>query len=181
MLLKQAQQEEHQVIPVVLNLSSWTAKREKLEDWLVRQLKDEYSVPLKQAQRWIDNDNLLLLLDALDEVTEGNYDSCVEAINAYCRHTRRVVVCCRTELYYTLKTRVNRSIDVLIDPLTQEQIDEALAGDAFSGLRSAIEVEPPLQIMTRSPFLLNTMLYVYQDKKLEGVMHFKKYLSKIVG
>jgi hypothetical protein len=67
-LIARAEQDEEHPIPVVFNLSSWTTKRLPLKDWLIEELNQRYDVPRKLAQRWMDTDAVLPLLDGLDEV-----------------------------------------------------------------------------------------------------------------
>ena len=58
-------------MPVVVNLASWAATRQPLDDWLTDELVVSYNVPRQSAQAWIEHNELTLLLDGLDEVAES--------------------------------------------------------------------------------------------------------------
>ena len=47
------------------------------------ELNLRYDVPRKIGQEWVNNDQILLLLDGLDEVKPEHRAACVEAINAF--------------------------------------------------------------------------------------------------
>jgi hypothetical protein len=67
-------------IPVVLNLSSWANSKISFATWLIDELNVKYNVPNKIGRPWIENDDLLLLLDGLDEVSLEQREVCVGAI-----------------------------------------------------------------------------------------------------
>src|SRR4051794_16357928 len=96
-LLDRAERDPAHLIPVVFHLSSWAVRRRPLADWLVDELAERYYVPRKQAQAWINAEQVLPLLDGLDEVAPDHRAACVEAINTF-RHQHGLVplaVCSR--------------------------------------------------------------------------------------
>ena len=70
-----------QRLPVIFNLSSWL--NEPVERWLVKELNSKYQVPKVLGQRWVDEQQLLLLLDGLDEVAQARRAACVTALNQF--------------------------------------------------------------------------------------------------
>jgi formylglycine-generating enzyme required for sulfatase activity len=83
-LLERAVQDPTAPMPILLNLASWQAPQqsmESMEDWLVRQLKSQYSVNRPLAQNWLRNRQLLPLLDGLDELPEARFQPVIEGIN----------------------------------------------------------------------------------------------------
>jgi hypothetical protein len=52
-LIKRAERDPVQPIPVVLNLSSWAEKRLSLLDWLIEELNSKYRVPKKIGRTWL--------------------------------------------------------------------------------------------------------------------------------
>jgi hypothetical protein len=83
-LLERAEQNTTAPMPILLNLASWQAPQqpmESMEDWLVRQLKSQYSVNRPLAQNWLRNRQLLPLLDGLDELPEARFGPVIEGIN----------------------------------------------------------------------------------------------------
>ena len=128
--IARAQADPAQPIPVVFNLSSWAEKRPPLATWLAEELNVKYNIPKKIARPWVENDELLLLLDGLDEVKLQVREACVQAINEFRQEHGLVplVVCSRSADYAALTTRLKLQGAVLLQPLTPEQIDRYLAG-----------------------------------------------------
>jgi hypothetical protein len=77
-LLNSAENDETKPMPVVFNLSSWTARRPPLAEWLVDELASSYDVPRWISQQWVGANEILPLLDGLDEVTAQHRSGCVE-------------------------------------------------------------------------------------------------------
>src|SRR5216683_84042 len=67
-LLGRAEHDDNQPIPVYFNLSSWAAKGRSIADWLIDELNSKYQVPDRLGRSWVENDQILPLLDGLDEV-----------------------------------------------------------------------------------------------------------------
>jgi hypothetical protein len=64
LLIRAAQDPEHPM-PVVFPLSSWAVHRRPLADWLVEALSEQYKVRRKTSRAWVDNNQILPLLDGL--------------------------------------------------------------------------------------------------------------------
>jgi DNA polymerase III delta prime subunit len=169
--------EEHEHLPVVFNLSSWAQKRRSLADWLVEELSTKYEVPPKVGKVWIDTDSVLPLLDGLDEVAEDARPACVQAIIAYRRDclqksgTASLVICCRSQEYMALSTRVALHRAVSIQPLTSEQIERYLqsAGDQLGALRHALQNDSELYELAHQPLMLNIFTLAYQGATPEDL------------
>jgi WD40 repeat protein len=162
-----AEDDPAQPIPVVFNLSSWAEKRRGLTDWLVDELNAKYQVPKEISRTWLEDDELLLLLDGLDEVSPSHRAACVSAINRFRQDHgfAGIIVCCRRRELEALPVRLNLQGAVCLQPLTSQQIDEYLAGagQKLSALRSALRQDTVLQELSRSPLMLSVMSLVYQD------------------
>jgi predicted NACHT family NTPase len=59
-----------QPVPVVLQLSTWTAHHGTLFDWLVDELRSKYFVGRDSARLYLRRRRLVLLLDSLDETND---------------------------------------------------------------------------------------------------------------
>ena len=155
-----------QPIPVVLNLSSWADKQQPITDWLVDELNAKYNVPKKIARPWVENDNLLLLLDGLDEVKVEHREACVKAINDFRQEhgLTPLVVCSRVADYETLRTRLKLQGAVLLQPLTPQQVDEFLEGVGIEllAVRRTLQHDTMLQQLAQSPLMLSVMALAYQ-------------------
>ncbi|MEM7132069.1 MAG: NACHT domain-containing protein [Chloroflexota bacterium] len=164
-LLKGAEADPTQPTPVVFTLSSWAEKRLPLVDWLVEELRTKYNVPKRVAQSWLENDELLLLLDGLDEVQLNNRIACVEAINTFRQeHLIPLVVSSRTTEYENLTTQLKLQGAVLVQPLTVNQIDDYFGtiGPELSAVREAFQQNIELQDLATTPLMLNIMGLAYQ-------------------
>ncbi len=169
-LLERTEKNEWLRIPIVFNLSSWAEKRQSLDKWLVEELRTKYQVPRKIGQAWIDADQVLPLLDGLDEVAKEARSACVQQINNYYESrleesgSSPIVVCCRSEEYAALSTRVKLQHAVSILPLTNEQINTYMeqVGEPVKGLRQALEEDAELHSMARQPLMLNIFMLAYQ-------------------
>ncbi|MBZ0296944.1 MAG: NACHT domain-containing protein, partial [Anaerolineae bacterium] len=202
-LLGRAQTDDSQPIPAVFNLSSWSRNQPPLETWLVDELKRSYGVQKKTAQRWIENGELVLLLDGLDEIgpSEGFMPgievdsihphaielrtSLMEKARAYQDALRvqdidvRIVVCSRTQEYEAIREKLDLNAAVEIQPLTSEQISGYLEGDRYSGIRDLLRAEPVARIMGRKPLLLTIMKETYAGRPYTGSPHNELKLNGV--
>ncbi len=174
-LIARAEQDDALPMPIIFHLSSWAAKRPPLADWLVDELADKYDVPRKLAQSWVDSDLILPLLDGLDEVLLEQRAACVEAINTFRASRQRglanVIVCCRLADYEALPPRLRLRGAVLLQPLSEPQIDTYLAalGEQLTGLRAALRADADLRELATTPLLLNLMILTYQGTPAESL------------
>ena len=168
-LVERAEADEHQPLPVVFHLSSWALTRPPLSDWLVEELRTTYQVPRALGKAWIAANQILPLLDGLDEVAEEARPGCVQAINAYRERQLEkgaapLVVCCRSQDYAALPTRVTLHQAVSIQPLTQDQIEGYLqiTKGQLEGLRQALHQDPELFELAQRPLMLSILTLAYQ-------------------
>ena len=158
-------------IPVVFNLSSWTGQN--LAGWMEEEFNLKYQIPKKIARQWIENHELLLLLDGLDEVKPDKRAACVEAINRFRQEhgLNDLVICCRTQEYEALSTRLTLEGAIMIQPLVMEQIDGylAAAGPKLAALRTVIQQDANLQKSAESPLMLSIMALAYDGFSVEDL------------
>ena len=175
-LLERAENDEQLPMPIVFNLSSWAVKRQSLRAWLVEELQTKYGVPRKVGTYWIDNGQVLPLLDGLDEVATGVRSACAEQINIYHqfqleRGNSPMVVCCRRDEYTKLSTCVKLWRAVSILPLTDDQIDTYLEqiGEQAKALRQALNKDKELHELARQPLMLGILALAYQGATLGDI------------
>jgi DNA polymerase III delta prime subunit len=173
-LLRRAQKDDTHTMPVIFNLSSWAVKRQSLADWLVEELDTKYHVPPNVGQSWIDNQDVLPLLDGLDEVRPAHRPACVEAIYDFRKKYGLVqmVVTSRSADYLRQKKRVPLHSAVTVQPLTDQQIDEYLssAERQLAPLRVAIRNDPVLRELAATPLMLDVMALAYQGQSVEELL-----------
>lgn len=165
-----------QPIPVVFNLSSWAGKKKPIAEWLVEELNVKYNIPKKIAQPWVENDELLLLLDGLDEVAPDRREACVGAINDFRqKHLVPLVVCSRIEEYELLTSQLKLQGAVVLQPLTPQQVDEYLegAGDEMLVIRQTLQDDDELQELLTSPLILSIFILASKGISAQKLRHLK--------
>jgi len=169
-LLGQAQADAKQPMPLVFNLSSWATKQGNLGEWLVDEMRRNYSIPKKNGKNRLDRNQIILLLDGLDEVAESARDACVDAINAYREDHKnvKIAVCSRIGDYEALTKKLDVNGAILLDDLSDTQITDYLAGNEHIGTRDLIQHEPIAKEMAQTPFLLSAMKSAYQGAPYTG-------------
>jgi hypothetical protein len=167
-LITAARVDPSKPIPVILNLSSWAVERRRLGDWLVAELSNLYRVSRSISERWIRDDNLLLLLDGLDEVAATHRSACVDAINEFLdtHGLTQICICCRTAEYEELRhvgMRLQLQGAVAIQPLRDAQIfayiDRTPAGSGQ--LAGLIRENQAMHDLSRTPLMLSIMVLAY--------------------
>lgn len=165
-LLARARADAGAPMPVVFNLSTWSERHARLAGWLVEELQLRYQVPQHIARAWVEEARVVPLLDGLDEVARERREACVAAINRY--HDEHglhgLAVASRVGDYELLATRLRLHGAVLIQPLSQAQIERYLdaAGPPLAGLHQSLRGDPALRELAETPLMLSIMSLAYQ-------------------
>jgi hypothetical protein len=166
-LLDRATQDAMHPIPVVFPLSTWAERRLSLAEWLVDELNKRYDVPLQLAQEWVQNDQILPLLDGLDEVKQEHRTAYVEVINAF-RQSHGLlplVLCSRTGDYQALAVKLRLQGAIVVQPLTQAQVDAYLIeiGPTGIAVQEAIRQDSSLWVLLETPLMLNIVIVAHAE------------------
>lgn len=165
-LVARTEQDLSQPIPVVFNLSSWASKRQTIDEWLVEELKLNYQISRALGKTWVEQEQLILLLDGLDEVQAEHRDACVRVLNQFieAHGTTEIVVCSRVRDYESLSERLNLRSAIYIQLLTSEQVYQYLdeAGDQLVGLKTLLQHDAKLEEFARTPLILSVMSLAYE-------------------
>jgi eukaryotic-like serine/threonine-protein kinase len=172
-LLARAENDKARPMPMVFNLSTWVVKRLPFDEWLIEELSLKYLVPRKLAQSWVENDQILPLLDGLDEVALTYRRACVDAINRY-RHVyglTAIVICSRIAEYLDQTAKLLLQNAVVIQPLTMQQVDDYLssAGDQLSSLRALVHSDETLQEVVTNPLMLSILTLAYRNGSMDSI------------
>jgi Predicted NTPase (NACHT family) len=166
-LIERAQSDLEHPLPIVFNLSSWAEKQLPLSEWLVEELNTKYHIPRHIGHNWVQDDQLVLLLDGLDEVSITDRASCVDEINNYRKVHGLVpiVICCRTRDYFTLPTRLLVENAITIQPLNAQQIDSYIAqgSEQVLEMRQRLHDDTTLQELSSTPLMLSILLSIFVD------------------
>jgi hypothetical protein len=167
-----------QPIPVIFNLSSWRPQR-RLAEWLVDELVSRYHVPRRVAKAWVDQNELLILLDGLDEVKPEYRGLCISEINALYQQrgiSLQLVVGSRKQEYLEAKTKLRLLGTMLIEPLSDQQVNRYLnhPGEGLSGLRKLIQRNVEIRKFARTPLVLKILVLTYKNASKEDLQAFEK-------
>ena len=165
-LLLSAEQTPAAPIPVVFNLSSWAQHRTPITEWLIDELNQRYDIPSQLGRSWVEQDQILPLLDGLDEVQREHRLACAQAINQYRgdHGTTPLVVCSRTADYEAIGERLRLAGAIALLPLTEAQIDQHIASSGrLPELRQRLLDDPTSRKLAASPLMLSIMLLTYNE------------------
>ena len=174
-LVIRAEKQPEYPVPVLFNLSSWKDDRQSLTDWLVAELKSKYRVSVKLGKEWVENQQLLPLLDGLDELEPQRQELCVRAINQFLASENRplyLVVCSRIEEYSNYANQLQLDGAIYLQPLTSNQICDYLNSINSIELWSTISNNVDLLELVKSPLLLSITVLASQEISVEEWQHF---------
>ena len=165
-LIARSENDLSQPLPIVVNLSSWAKQRQSIVDWLVQEIHDIYGVSKSLGKIWVEQEQLILLLDGLDEV-DGKYrNDCVKALNQFIQThgLTEIVVCSRIRNYENLSERLKLRSAIYVQSLTSQQIDQFLqqAGESLFSLKTFLQNNPEIRTFASSPLILSIMSLAYQ-------------------
>ncbi|MDT3398498.1 tetratricopeptide repeat protein [Streptomyces sp. B1866] len=186
-LLRRAEEDPEQPIPVVVPLADWGRKRRRgfrrrrdgadeqrpddLGAWLVWYLRRHYKLRPHVGRSWIAQHRLALLLDGLDEVRPAVRDRCAQYLDEAAGDdaSPSMVVTCRVDNYRELAPLHLRGA-VVIEPLSREQVELALdrGGASLDGLRAALRDDPDLWRLVDAPLWLQIAQGVYRGAPGDG-------------
>lgn len=169
-LIKCAEEQPDYPVPVLFNLSSWKDDRQLITDWLVTELKSKYGVSKKLGQEWLNNRQLLPLLDGLDELEPQRQELCVHAINQFLAGEARplyLVVCSRIEEYNNYSTQLQLNGAIYLQPLSNNQICDYLTSRSYIELWSTISNDSDFLELVKTPLLLSITVLSFQEVPIE--------------
>ncbi|OYE02209.1 NACHT domain-containing protein [Nostoc sp. 'Peltigera membranacea cyanobiont' 232] len=169
-LIQRAEEQPDYPVPVLFNLSSWKDNRQTLTDWLLTELKLKYGVSSQLGKQWVENHQLLLFLDALDELKPQRQEICVQRINQLLLSQERpsyMVICSRGEEYNNYSTQVQLNGAVCLQPFNNNQIYNYLFNIKRIDLWAIISNESDLLELVKTPLLLSITVLAMEDISLE--------------
>ncbi|MCY7389990.1 MAG: NACHT domain-containing protein, partial [Leptolyngbyaceae cyanobacterium CAN_BIN12] len=169
-LVEKAEQQPNYPIPVLLNLSTWKDNNQSMQDWLAAELKSKYGVRKDIGKAWVENRQLLPLLDGLDELEVVRQESCAKAINQLLESDARppdLVVCSRLEEYNTYPTNLQLHGAICLRELDNPQIQAYLTAAQQPQLWHLFQDDPTLLELVRKPLLLSISVLSGQELAAE--------------
>jgi predicted NACHT family NTPase len=176
--LKEAQVDTLAPIPIILQLSTWGQIRKSISEWILEELRRQYGVNQVLGRNLLQNENLLLFLDGLDEVKEEYRTHCVKELNKFRNDygATQVAVTCRTADYDALSLKLNLNGAIILQELSDEQIEQYLRGTGFDllAVQRTLELDSELKALARSPLFLNVMVLAYRGMTVEELRNLDK-------
>ncbi|BAZ22628.1 hypothetical protein NIES4073_35150 [Kalymmatonema gypsitolerans NIES-4073] len=168
-LIERAERQLNHPIPILLNLSSWKDADQLIIDWLTAEVYSKYRIPTAVSKKWLENQQLLPLLDGLDEVKPQLQKDCIKAINKFSHHytPKHLVVCCRSDEYDNLSTKLHLEIAICLEPLTNDQIRDYLNKLKDTEIQQKIDTDSILLDLVRTPFILNITILAFGEISTE--------------
>ncbi|MFK7905966.1 MAG: NACHT domain-containing NTPase [Chitinophagales bacterium] len=175
-------------LPIVFNLASWKPSDDRFHEWLEQALVSGYGFSKKLAQEAILTNQILPLLDGLDEVgkdleseeeQQNIRNLCLQAIDDYLAllEVEYAVICSRRKEYSEIEVNAPVKAEVLVNPLTPEQIKATLKDsltqklstkdeNAANVLLQLLEQNTVLEEVLCTPFYYNIALEVFDSRSL---------------
>ncbi|MFT5510760.1 MAG: hypothetical protein ACI89J_003857, partial [Hyphomicrobiaceae bacterium] len=170
-LLRRSERDASLPVPVVLNLSTWTTDARSVLEWIIKELSSNYHVPRRNSHAWIDQRQLVLVLDGLDEISVGLRTKFVESLNIFLEEHEPggLIIAGGLDEYEGLRVKPRSFGALTLQPLGPKQIDACLedGGEALAGLREAIKTDAALIELAKSPLMLSVMSVAYRNSAAE--------------
>jgi len=164
-LTKRARADPKHPLPIYLPLSTWAVRRPQLGEWIVEQLGELYQVPQQLAHFWQEEAQILLLLDGLDEISKLDARiACARAINQFSQtYALPLLVCSRRVEYDMIGVRLQLATAVVLRPPNADTLLRYLleAGPRMRPVATAVQNDPELLDLLRSPLLVNMLMLAY--------------------
>lgn len=185
-LIERAEQQPENPIPVLFNLSSWQNDRSAFQKWLVSELKLNYGVRSSISKQWLENRQLLPILDGLDEVPLHQQSDCVKAINQFLESETRpshLVVCSRIDNYKAYEDNLHLSGAICLLELTDAQIRNFLSEVKQTNFWQLVQNDEKLLCLVRNPLFLCVATLVFSQissQDLQQITSSKNPLQRLL-
>lgn len=181
-LLERASEDENLPIPLILEVSSWEEGK-TIAQHIASVLKQKpYLINASIIHKWLQDDDIIPLLDGLDEVGLTNQNKYILEINSFLEERARygLVVCCRQEEYEAgqiILSALNGA--VYLNPLRDWQIQYFF--ERLNRLRIWEQLKNNLTLLelARSPLFLSMLVVAYQGNSITNQEElFDAFISK---
>jgi hypothetical protein len=181
-LVNRAENNPTHPVPVLFSLSSWKNDNQSIKDWLVDQLKDKYGLRKDIGKQWINNQEIIPLLDGLDELVAERQEKCVIKINRFLHPSNwknPVIVCSRIEEYQRYETLLQLNNSLELDPFTLQQVYQYLQSTDNFRLWNSISRDTDLRELAKTPLLLNILVLSFEEISIQSWQQFKSSQERL--
>ena len=173
-LVTEATDNNNKPIPIILELSSWVPSTPIFE-WMGQQLQQTYGVSKRLAKplvcQWIEQAQILLLLDGLDELGHTHQLACIEMLDNFLTQYSdlSVIVCCRREEYEQGGQQLRQLKGAIyLQALSSGQIQRCLKDLELRQLWDNIKAQPDLLALAHSPLFLTMLVVAYKGQPIQN-------------
>ncbi|WP_448573542.1 NACHT domain-containing protein [Trichothermofontia sp.] len=144
-------------LPLYLSLLGWQAPGE-IAPWLVEQLYQRYQLPRPIGHAWLQQRQIIPLLDDLDRLNLTQQEACLQTLNQFLATYPRLILATSLESYTRCQTRLTVNGGMLLRSLTNAQISHYLNQTESLELHRNLEADPALLGLAKNALLLNMMI-----------------------
>lgn len=144
-------------VPLYLSLLGWQESL-AIAPWLVEQVHQRYQIPRPIGYAWLEQRQIIPLLDDLDRLSLAQQEACLQALNQFLATYPRLILATSLESYTRCQTRLTVNGGMLLRSLTNSQISHYLNQTESLELRQSLEADPALLSLAKNALLLNMMI-----------------------
>ncbi len=177
-LVTRAIEDPEEPIPVLLNLSTWKDEEQAIADWIIEQIHIKYSINPNLSQGWLQQLQILPLLDGLDEIPLSRQVRCISKINQFLNSDPpplHLVVCSNVTTYHKLPERLQLNGAIFLRPLTIPQVQDYLMNARSRELWHNIETDENLLKLAKVPLYLSMMTLAYEEILVMSWKHLQTF------
>lgn len=187
-LVKRANNNHDDSVPVLFSLSSWKNDDQSIRDWLIEQLKEKYGFGEKIGKQWINNQKIIPLLDGLNELASDRQEKCIIKINEFIdpgNWTNPLVVSNRIQESnrYRGLLELNNHLELCL--FSDKQVSQYLQNTEHLQLWNIIQHDKHLKDLAKTPFYLKIILHSGQEiltvkrKQFNSSNLFNAYINQL--
>jgi DNA polymerase III delta prime subunit len=168
-LIQKAETDVDDPIPVLCSLNAWQ-RGQSISRWLIAEINTRYGIRKAIIKTWLNEKKLVPLLDGLDGLKPADQERCVQTINRWLttdHRPLRFVVCCRSEDYRHLKTKLQIDGGIRLElqiALSKDQLQNYFIQLGYGQLWFQISNDSAIVQNLEIPRLLNSFIWAYQQK-----------------
>lgn len=173
-LVEEALEDDKKPVPLLFELSSWTPDTPILE-WFQKQLQQAYGVADRNAEKlasqWVQQNQIMPLLDGLDELGGPNQTACITALESFLvsHGALSALVCCRREEYEQGGQQIQQLKGaVYLQSIALDQVHKYLRALDREQLWEQLQGQPELLELAQRPLFLTILVVAYQGRPIRN-------------
>ncbi|MFE7662621.1 NACHT domain-containing protein [Streptomyces celluloflavus] len=174
LVLALANEPQPAAVPVLLPLASWSPKQERLRDWTIRRIGEDYGSVLTgevTARQLVDAGRVLPVLDGLDEIGADHRAAALPEIDSAFDSGDPVILTCRTREFRDVAAQgsgVTRAVVVEAQPVSLSAVtgflrkaDNGEHPDRWGPALAELAQRPGMDAVVSSPLMVTLLRAQY--------------------